>query len=75
MLRCVTLNGSVSYSRTIPKKPNDKLYCDTCECYFSRANKAQHNKTKKHIKAKQFNECLLKLAKSKYLENKIIETN
>ena len=46
------------------KSPQDKLHCEICDCQYSRANKSQHCKTKKHIKAKDFNDSLLRFAKS-----------
>ena len=49
------------------KKPSDKLYCEICECHFSRANKSQHCKTRKHQTAQKFNDYLLILTKSKLI--------
>jgi hypothetical protein len=49
--------------------PQEKIYCDFCECHHSYANRSQHYKTQKHIKAKKFKESLLKMAKSKMKED------
>lgn len=57
------------------KSPQDKLYCEICECPYSRANKAQHCKTKKHIAAKKFNDDILQFAKSQLIRTRFHTNN
>ena len=33
----------------INEKQKEKLFCETCQCYFSRTGLSQHKRTKKHI--------------------------
>lgn len=58
------MDRTKNQSHKIDMTPQDKLYCEFCECYHSKANKSLHYKTQKHIKAKFYKESLTNLAKS-----------